>query len=80
MPSALEMRHRHDGQQVPDVEGVPGWVEADVERDLFGVEKLLGSCGELLNKAALLQHVESAHVSSRVAPVSMHPLHGFQAL
>ena len=41
MPRALHVRHRHDGNIVPDMETVCRRIESDIKRDLFTPQKFI---------------------------------------
>ena len=62
MPRALHVRHRHNRDVMPDVEGISGRIEADVEGGRF-FELLVQFVlkGGLGDEAALFQNVKNVH-------------------
>jgi hypothetical protein len=58
---ALEVRHRHEGQEVTDVEAVGGGVEPSIEGDLLRLEQPGQSfqVRTLLDEPALAENLKS---------------------
>ena len=60
MARALHVCHCHDRDVVADVQGIGGWVKADVERRrVFELFVKLVFKGHLRDKAALFEQVEN---------------------